>query len=464
MRLFTALALLTIPTLLACDDEFESRGSTQSTGTSLPAGSGGSPSGSASGGAGATGGGGNGASGATGGAGGQHSELAHDLLVVDQAGNAIPDVPIVVHTEDEEIVEVTQTDANGKLVVEIPEFGSVLAFYVADDGAHQVHAIQQPPLGATLRFTVKATAATAATTYDFDLAGYPAGTTTLRGSGPCGSSTATPPAGVTLDNANCSHLASADFLFTAQNASGAPLAWAIAEGLAADPGGTVTTAVDVINTTFVQSTIKLENAPADATVGIVSAFARLGNASFGMGHSVSAPSDNTPTANAKLPTGGPLTHYLQSALIWTVSPTESSTTIAVQPNTSWPATIDVDASTMPRLVIIPPNLANPDEPNIGWESQVVIDADLITATYSWDVGGKAYTWTTRLPNGTISLHLGDLPEELAAFRPGTGSMVSIAASYVSLEGAADYAEAIGQPAAPLGTEEMRVVSATLGAP
>lgn len=411
---------------------------------SAQSGSGGSISGSQSGGAGT-----GGSAAATGGTGGSAPDLSHTVTVVDQNGLPQSDISLVVNEADGTFVEHLKTDALGQAVVDVPEGGSVSAFY-GQDLHFQMRSVTDLPVGAPVEMTVYIYGdpvpppSDAPTTYKFSICSTPPSTERVEIDGNCaggflGPASSSP---LVIDNSNCLSDPSQDLIFSAMDGDRNTKGWATALGLSTLPNTTVTGQACMTNTTVHTAPFSLTGLHPSVNDLRFNIYTRVGKADqWNYTHPV--PNAGAASSMRTVP------NIPGAQYDMTVSASSGDNSVgsffSYQLNQeSQPIAVQLAMDDFGWVTAAPLNTADPERPSGTWITSKQPPADYTHVFMVWSTGAASFELNLGMaPDHAHSFNFPELPDELADFRPAATSLLRWGVIYEDWPNVTDYAEIVG---------------------
>jgi len=421
MRAHLLTILATTLALTACGDEFGEDDTTSSTGTTLPSGTG------ASGGSGATGGepssgGSGGVPAGTGGSGGVPIDYHHDITVVDQHATPIANAPLVINGADGKVIDTGMTDANGQATLEIPEGGSISAFWETPT-AHTVDVVHQPPVGAPITLFVKSDepAMPAPTDFNFYVYGYPANTYSVTGYNGCNTGTleydGSFETSVEMTDEGCSSGATEDFLFVARAANQSILGWLLLEDEPTNPGNSGGQELGISGGEPVLATsVEIGGGDNDVPFGLVSVTAELAGVRYDDVRTAQNIDDFPLIRDMDVPD---LTGAIYTTLLFALyeNTAQSSKGVALTRVGDLPPSLTFDLATATAATLAPVDNTDGERPKLTWEVDGNASIDVASIILRWNIAGDAYSYRARVPADVDTFQVLEIPDALAPFRP-----------------------------------------------
>lgn len=392
--------------------------------------------------------------GATGGAGGAGGAPGVKVQVVNQYEVPMTGVPVVVNSAEGGIVEEAKTDATGVVTLEVPEGGSVSAFYAIAKSFGTQTAVA-PPAGGVARFQFSTLdeppTKIEPTTFKVTLFGFPAETAHLYAAldGPCDSGSASPGETITLSDENCSSHTSHDLVVVAQDSEGNVVATS-SSLVSSDSGKTVKMVVPVLPKPAALSWtgFTLENIPLPASDVFVASLVDNRSGTLLGAHRQEHPYEGGSTYQAMMGGLNLATHGLMFVARVTVMNQTGTSSSSVRKSERKldpiPGEWTFDAGATRWVYLTSLETSEETHPTVTWSTTAGFEPDAVELGLSWSVGpASAYVTVQLPPDHTNTWRMPDVPEELSSFRPtATTPFTWVRLDYEDFEEVDGYADVL----------------------
>lgn len=375
--------------------------------------------------------------------------LQHAVHVMNDEGESLADAPILVSDRDGGVYSVSNTDGDGKAVVEVPEGGSVSVF---ESSATELsmRTVVDPPQGASIQFPVgplqaKPAAEADTTTYEVTIEGQPYNTKYAWVSldGRCDVDTAGPyEAMKTLRDDRCAGVPNHRIIAMAVDDDSQVVAWG--ETMVSSHPGWVEQVAITLNQTGVSTTsIEVSGMPDNTQWAVAASTLYPGWGSTSK--YVSSPYSADFTFLSTLP-NLPDLQRVMFAGVCAGSDTEESCISRNErfDGATQPATWAFKADEMSWVLVSAPDMTSPARPAFTWATVDPEDADYIQLSSTWAIGAARVGYDVVMPpSHGMAWQFPELPEELSAFHPYEGSVLdSTVVSYAAWGTVDDYTDVV----------------------
>lgn len=384
--------------------------------------------------------------GGSGGTGGDAPQVT--VVVIDQTGAPMANVPVLVNDAEGAVVAETKTDADGKAIAAVPEGGSVSAFH-AQQKSFAVRSVVAPPAPGNVAFQFDVLQdvqvdLTKVTTYKIVATGYPLEASKIVATlnGACASGTAAPGQPLKLDDHACPGKSAHKLLVAAYDSNHDIVGWA-QQDVELAPGGTVNVAPSTDSPTIYGVSVEIDHLPQPASMVTVGAFVADGTMVFG--NMATQQPYNAPSfeASTVLPHFGGYNVCVHGSAAITDGEAGSQTggrLCESPPGQSW----CFDAAQARWVYVTDLDTTDSAHPRMTWSTTPGKTADMIALSLSWSVGAAWVDSRVLLPpDHATAWRLGDLPEDLLSFGPTAASDYgTVSLRYSAVDGIAGYADAV----------------------
>ncbi|MFO0589127.1 MAG: hypothetical protein U0441_16365 [Polyangiaceae bacterium] len=370
----------------------------------------------------ATGGDGGGTGTSTGGAisTGQSLVTAVPVTVVDYGSKPMSDIPIVVNGADGAVLWETKTDGNGRVLVLVPQGGSVSAFGNIDSGL-RMETVVEPPGEVQFQFSPKQQEMpdpAQVTTYHITALQAPANTKSIGGvlEDGCTMGSAAPGAKFDLTDGGCLGQTTHRLRVGAFDSDNRTLRWAD-QDLPTAPGTTVNVEVTLNQTAVWSTVVALKDVPIPVHEVNVDSIIVDGSPAFWLQLRESPYNSSTFTKTLEVPKFADFPVCVYGAATVGDGSTGSSAGRGWCDNTP-PDTFDVDVSALQWIYVTALDTSDLKHPTVTWSATPGPPQDVITIGWSWHASMSWVGQSVSLPpDHATSFRLFDIPEDLKQFRP-----------------------------------------------
>ncbi|MEJ7731257.1 MAG: hypothetical protein WKG00_18840 [Polyangiaceae bacterium] len=387
-----------------------------------------------------------------GGQGGAPASLEHEVIVVDPLDGPKAGIDVLTHDADGEVHQQAITDAAGTATLEIPEGGSVMVLWMAGS-ERRARSLHDVPSGSAVRVRISVEEAVPPqaqaplpTTYKHYLWGAPEAAEMVGVEGGCHSDWLQGyELSVQITNAGCSEEPAQDLLFSARDAAGNFLAWALYPDVATKPGGQVDFEVGVVETALHDVQLGLDGVPPGAKMVSHRAEVRVGSTTSRV-TKVGTPSAVPGQSVLTLPTivGARYANNLSAGQ------GNGSSGSSFQYEVEDAAPIGdtfVDAADYGWISPELPDIEDPARPVASWSIAAPPPVDGCEVRMSWGAGSSTVSFVAIIdPSHAGSVQVPRLPDSLSAWRPGAGATTNavevVCSEWASIAGYADVLDAV----------------------